>query len=103
MQNTEVTEDTKNTEKNLLLLFSVLSVSSVGPYRNSVGESLSMSSKVWFSPAMAQMKRYAPVPQPQCIDQLGDSTACSLCTNICLVASGRPRKCTTTPSLGRSK
>lgn len=35
----------------------------------------SMSSKVWFSPTMPQIKEYAWVPTPEWMDQLGEITA----------------------------
>jgi len=34
-----------------------------------------MSSKAWFSPAIAHTNEYAAVPTPECSDQLGEMTA----------------------------
>ena len=52
------------------------------PYFSSVVGTVSMSSKTWFSPAMAQIKVYAAVPAPEWMDQDGEITDSSFFMTI---------------------
>lgn len=50
---------------------------SASSYRKSPIATPCMSANTWFSPPMAQQKEYAAVPQPEWMDQPGDSATSS--------------------------